>query len=961
MEESLLRVMKRNPLVKAVLGPVMATSDPAVLARAVNLLTLIGGLVPETQGDASAFEALRSKKHLADPLRRLTIEITQEIVRGDCDDLVAALLSAEMMQGTQHEMPPVSAGLLQASPGDVLLAAIAGQSGLVDFSSEDAFIELREFVTKFPDYPDIRDIDRLELVFQKLCDAAIDEAPDRWPASVDASGLVLDALRPEITSHQKIWSLLTIHRSLLVRAPLPVAVSDGEGGRVYAQPEYVFDPYCRWHPYFEEHLATAGVDRGVARMVMLMVRAAGSGDELLFRQLRSMAKGYSPDMSSPAGTEIVEMLTFEASMWCTTIGTWGLTPTFDVERELPPGRISSMFGLIRLFREAKRTLALPHREQETWQPRQRARALLVLDTLERALLNEKDSLYDQLIRVTKGRLEGSPIGEAQAQLLQRSQSQEIHRLRMWDLAAADYLELLLTLDETDPETKQAQWMRILVLRLARFALSRNRLTQVEHAVEVEQALQNWVVTMSAHPGTKQFLQQLAKNWGLMIGDERLVRTLRSFVESVLPYLRSEPMVPGEAIQLRSEILKLTHQRSLALRTLVQRHKGSVLLDLCPTGEAMHRYVTATDVQMFGFPGRSPEVAAEIYSPWQHAMVGSSALGPEDLKAPDGWWDLWGQRVCKYLCPDTALHQLVPQGGNLVVAPEKEWWDVPYNALRDLETGEALGLSRDLYLSPGGFDLEPSPPVESAIRALVAGVSDFSHMSPDTIDPMLWHRPPEDRLQPLPLAEAEAEWVAKIYGDGAVHLRPQEQTIRRIRMELPLADIIHFASHHEQPSGIRLGDRRCQDRTSWTFVAGEARAQLSHHSYTVFAEDRDGGLNLLLTKEVHLAQLKAKVVVLSGCSTFQTTFVHGAPLAAAGAYLSAGAECVVATLWPIHDEAAFIFMTEFHCCLLSGMTVARAARFGRQAVAGDPRFRSPYYWAPFSVVGKGMARLVAGGS
>jgi len=76
---------------------------------------------------------------------------------------------------------------------------------------------------------------------------------------------------------------------------------------------------------------------------------------------------------------------------------------------------------------------------------------------------------------------------------------------------------------------------------------------------------------------------------------------------------------------------------------------------------------------------------------------------------------------------------------------------------------------------------------------------------------------------------------------------------------------------------------------------------------------------------------------------------------ARAFLEAGAEAVLASLWPVDDEAAFALMASFYRRLAAGEPRAtalagakrdlRCAR-GRHLVA--PRAH-PYFWAPFVLV------------
>jgi CHAT domain-containing protein len=85
-----------------------------------------------------------------------------------------------------------------------------------------------------------------------------------------------------------------------------------------------------------------------------------------------------------------------------------------------------------------------------------------------------------------------------------------------------------------------------------------------------------------------------------------------------------------------------------------------------------------------------------------------------------------------------------------------------------------------------------------------------------------------------------------------------------------------------------------------------------------------------------------------------------------AFLLAGAQSVVATQWPVADEAALIVAREFYDRLLKGVSISEALRHAKLALiehrVGDrgarglqqrrdeQRFAHPSFWAPFVLWG-----------
>ncbi len=74
---------------------------------------------------------------------------------------------------------------------------------------------------------------------------------------------------------------------------------------------------------------------------------------------------------------------------------------------------------------------------------------------------------------------------------------------------------------------------------------------------------------------------------------------------------------------------------------------------------------------------------------------------------------------------------------------------------------------------------------------------------------------------------------------------------------------------------------------------------------------------------------------------------------ATAFLFAGARNVLATLWNIDDKAASRFMEAFYGALFrDGLSAPSALREAQLHVRKSPGFESPYYWAPYILIGHG---------
>lgn len=107
-------------------------------------------------------------------------------------------------------------------------------------------------------------------------------------------------------------------------------------------------------------------------------------------------------------------------------------------------------------------------------------------------------------------------------------------------------------------------------------------------------------------------------------------------------------------------------------------------------------------------------------------------------------------------------------------------------------------------------------------------------------------------------------------------------------------------------------------------------------------------------------VRSTLVFLSGCETglgasFSNSFAIGEDFSTLGeAFLYAGAQNVVATLWRVDDQGAARFAERFYRHL-GDLGAVEALAAAQRDVAADPQFRAPYYWAGYVLMGAGDGR------
>jgi CHAT domain-containing protein/Tfp pilus assembly protein PilF len=175
------------------------------------------------------------------------------------------------------------------------------------------------------------------------------------------------------------------------------------------------------------------------------------------------------------------------------------------------------------------------------------------------------------------------------------------------------------------------------------------------------------------------------------------------------------------------------------------------------------------------------------------------------------------------------------------------------------------------------------------------------------------------------ARDEVRAVAALYGtEPLLGVKATESSVRARSREI---DILHLAAHS-------------------TFDA--ARPLFSRIEISPGGGD-DGHLEVHEVFEFDLTG--TNLVVLSGCGTALGNRTEGDDLTGfSRAFLYAGTPSVLATLWPVDDEASSALMTSFYRHLRQGRSPSGALQAAQLETARQERWQAPYYWAGFVLIG-----------
>lgn len=143
---------------------------------------------------------------------------------------------------------------------------------------------------------------------------------------------------------------------------------------------------------------------------------------------------------------------------------------------------------------------------------------------------------------------------------------------------------------------------------------------------------------------------------------------------------------------------------------------------------------------------------------------------------------------------------------------------------------------------------------------------------------------------------------------------------------------------------------CQARPSYIHLAthGQFSTNDPLESYLVLA---DGKLPVSEIVGLHLGE--ASLVTLSACQTGlgEASSQPGEDVTTlAEAFWYAGGRSLLVSLWSVSDEATRPLVVEFYKALRAGRSKAEALQTAQVSLLRGGEFRSPFYWAPFVLVG-----------
>jgi CHAT domain-containing protein len=190
----------------------------------------------------------------------------------------------------------------------------------------------------------------------------------------------------------------------------------------------------------------------------------------------------------------------------------------------------------------------------------------------------------------------------------------------------------------------------------------------------------------------------------------------------------------------------------------------------------------------------------------------------------------------------------------------------------------------------------------------------------------------DTPVPLPSTALELETLARLARSGTyAQLEGERASAARVLALPALADasILHFATH---------GD------------VNEAEPERS--GLWLAPDSGSASPSRIEVADVLRLRLAADLVTLSACQTGLGRVERGeGVIGLQRAFLAAGARSALVSLWSVNDRSTATLMDAFYRRALEGREDrATALARAKRAMLAQPETRSPFYWAPFVLVG-----------
>jgi len=276
--------------------------------------------------------------------------------------------------------------------------------------------------------------------------------------------------------------------------------------------------------------------------------------------------------------------------------------------------------------------------------------------------------------------------------------------------------------------------------------------------------------------------------------------------------------------------------------------------------------------------------------------------------------------------------------HLVIVPDGSLFRIPFEVLLEADPDEGAGWGEMPFLARSrSLIYAPSASVFAGLREkkrmkkyetdiIAAGDPDYSYLAESG----------ERSLRPLPNTRVEVERIGALFKDDKrivlTGSEASEAALKRNIAENP-SRMIHIAAH-----GLVDPVTPAASSIALSAVPG------------------DGEDGFLHTLEILALPVESRLVVLSACETATGRVSRGEGVVGLSrAFLGAGAEAVVSSLWAVPDESTAELMSSFYGYMAGKKKPAyEAINEARKTLLETGEYSHPFHWASFIVIGTDKA-------
>jgi CHAT domain-containing protein len=210
----------------------------------------------------------------------------------------------------------------------------------------------------------------------------------------------------------------------------------------------------------------------------------------------------------------------------------------------------------------------------------------------------------------------------------------------------------------------------------------------------------------------------------------------------------------------------------------------------------------------------------------------------------------------------------------------------------------------------------------------------------------------DRVANIRIIEHLADNSGKMVIRRLSFTRQEAERILKVTRRASNLKAIDFEANRATATGGKLSKYRYVHFATHGYLDTE-RPDLSAVVLSLVDNQGKPQDGFLRAHEIYNLNLPAELVVLSACQTGLGKEIKGEGLVGlTRGFMYAGARRVVVSLWNVNDKATADLMTKFYEKMLNqNERPAAALRSAQVEMWKQKQWKSPYYWAPFTLQGE----------